>query len=126
MRRQIVTYLGVGIACMIIDVGLMQALILLSVNYVVATTAGFLAGLFANFALHTRVTFRSAPSVRVAAKYLAVVLASYLLTVAFVWLAQTLFRAPVIGKLVALPFVAAFAFVMYRTWVYKSDSGASS
>jgi putative flippase GtrA len=120
MRLQILTYVGVGIICIILDVGLMKVLILNNVNYVVATTAGFFVGLFANFALHTHVTFRSAPSVKVATRYLAVVFASYLLTVAFVWLAQAGLGAPVAGKLVALPFVTAFAFIMYRNWVYKT------
>jgi hypothetical protein len=47
MRSQILTYVGVRVTCMIIDVGLMQAFIFLNVNYVFATTVGFFAGLFA-------------------------------------------------------------------------------
>jgi putative flippase GtrA len=117
---QLLIYIGVGVFCMVLDVGLMQALIFFGINYVVATTAGFFAGLFANFALHTHVTFRSAPSLKVATKYLTVVFASYLLTVTFVWLAQSWLGVPVVGKLIALPLVTGFAFIMYRSWVYKN------
>lgn len=118
-QRQLITYLIGGVLSALIDVGLMQLLIYQGVNYVLATSAGFITGLLFNFAFHASKTFSTPMSSASFARYLCVVALNYLLTLACVALSVQLAGVAVIGKLVSLPLVAANGFVLGKRWIFK-------
>lgn len=117
--RQFSVFIGVGAFCAVIDVGLMQLLILSGAHHVLAATAGFLAGLGANFALHTRITFRSNFTNIIFVKFVAVVLVNYLVTIVFVSASFEIFGSALAGKIVSLPLVAVNGFLLSRHWIYR-------
>jgi putative flippase GtrA len=118
-RRQLLTYLLGGVLSALIDVGLMQLLIWSGSGHVAAASAGFAAGLMFNYLFHAGVTFTAAPSGASLARYLTVVAANYLLTLACVSLAVHLGLAAVAGKLVSLPLVAANGYVLGKRWIFR-------
>jgi putative flippase GtrA len=117
--RKFSIFVGVGIASAVIDIGVMQLLIRADLNYVVATTLGFFAGLIANFFLHTHVTFRKKYSHSAFARFICVVSINYLLTLLAVSIFQITLDAPLIGKFVSLPLVAINGFFLSKKWVYR-------
>lgn len=117
--RQFSVFVGVGIVCAVIDVGLMQMLVAIGAPVFSATTAGFLAGLGLNFLLHTRVTFRASYTHAALAKFMLIVLLNYLLTLFCVGLSANWLGNALIGKLLSLPLVAANGFLLSRHWVYR-------
>lgn len=117
--RQFIFFIGVGIACAVIDVGLMQILIVLGFNYLLAATVGFAAGLSANFMLHTRLTFSARYSHRVFLRFMGVVLVNYCLTILCVSLFHRWLDMPVLGKIFSLPMVTVIGFFLSKHWVYK-------
>jgi putative flippase GtrA len=123
-HRQFLVYLAGGSASALIDVGLMQVLIVAGVNYVAATSAGFIAGLLFNYAFHVNLTFESAASRLSFARYLCVVLINYLSTIGCVSLAVQLTGLAVAGKLVSLPLVAASGFLFGKYWIFKPAAPA--
>jgi putative flippase GtrA len=118
-QRQFLLYLAGGVASALIDVGLMQFLIYSGVDYVTATSAGFIAGLIFNYAYHATVTFTAPPSGRSMGRYLAVVAMNYLFTLACVALSVHLVGLAVVGKLLSLPLVAVNGFILGKHWIFK-------
>lgn len=117
--RQFSVFVGVGIVCAVIDVGLMQMLVVAGAPVFSATTAGFLAGLGLNFLLHTRVTFRASYTHAALVKFMLIVVLNYLLTLLCVGLFSAWLSNALIGKLLSLPLVAANGFLLSRHWVYR-------
>lgn len=117
--RRFSIFIVVGIACAVIDIGLMQLLIWIGVHYLVAATLGFVAGLIANFLLHTHITFGKKYSHGALVRYMSVVLANYLLTLFTVSLFQMSLNMPLLGKLLSLPLVAINGFLLSKHWVYR-------
>lgn len=97
----------------------MQLLTWLGVHYMVATTAGFAAGLVLNFLLHTHVTFSAGYSHRALTRYLIVVLANYGLTLASVSLFHAWLDMALAGKILSLPLVAINGYLLGRHWIYR-------
>ena len=118
-QRQFLLYLAGGVASALIDVGLMQFLIYSGVDYVTATSSGFIAGLVFNYGYHATVTFTAPPSGRSMGRYLAVVAMNYLFTLACVALSVHLTGLAVVGKLLALPLVAINGFILGKHWIFK-------
>lgn len=118
-QRQFLLYLAGGVASALIDVGLMQFLIYSGVDYVTATSAGFIAGLIFNYGYHATVTFTAPPSGRSMGRYLAVVAMNYLFTLACVALSVHLMDMAVVGKLLSLPLVAVNGFILGKHWIFK-------
>ena len=118
-QRQFLLYLAGGVASALIDVGLMQFLIYSGVDYVTATSIGFIAGLVFNYGYHATVTFTAPPSGRSMGRYLAVVAMNYLFTLACVALSVHLFGLAVVGKLLSLPLVAINGFILGKHWIFK-------
>lgn len=118
-RDQFGLFLGVGLICALLDIGLMHSLLQLGGHYVVATSVGFIVGLVANFILHTRITFRAQYAHRTLIRFLLVVFANYLLTLSCVALAALWWQQPIVGKLSSLPLVAGNGFLLSKYWVYK-------
>lgn len=118
-QRQLLTYLGGGLASAAIDVGLMQALLLLGASLAAAVSLGFLAGLAFNFLFHARITFKRAAGGANLARYLAVVGANYLLTLLCVALSARLLEQPLPGKLIALGLVAVNGYLLGKHWIFR-------
>lgn len=119
ISRQFAIFVGVGIACAVIDIGLMQLLTWAGMHYMLATTLGFAAGLAMNFMLHTRITFQATYSHRALVRFAAVVATNYLLTLLTVTLFHAWLDMPLLGKVVSLPLVAANGFLLSKYWVYR-------
>lgn len=117
-HRQLALYVGGGVASALIDVGLMHGLIKAGVNYLLAASAGFGAGLLFNYAYHARVTFTATPGGASLLRFLCVVAVNYGFTLGCVRVAVSLGAAPEIGKLVALPLVAASGFILGKRWIF--------
>jgi putative flippase GtrA len=124
-RRDIALYLAGGVLSAAIDVALMQTMLAAGAGVTLATAFGFGVSLLVNYAFHARYTFAgAAPGGAGAARfgrYLAVVALNYGLTLALVHGALALALAPLAGKLVALPLVAAVGFAAGKYWIFKKD-----
>ena len=119
LRRQFLVYVGGGVLCALIDIGLMQWLLHLGAHPVAASSAGFGAGLAVNYAFHAKVTFGGTAGGRSFARYLCVVAANYLLTITLVSLAQAWLDSPLAGKLLSLPLVAVNGYLLGRYWIFR-------
>ena len=117
-QRQLLVYLTGGVLSALIDVGLMQLLIVQDVNYVLATSAGFITSLAFNFTFHARYTFSAPLSGSSLVRYLCVVALSYVLTLACVATSVQLLGNALSGKLIALPLAAALGFVLGKRWIF--------
>jgi len=122
LSRQFLIYLVGGVLSALADIGVMQLLLISQSPVVLAATAGFLSGLMVNYAFHARVTFRQLGSRGSFLRYLCVVAANYVLTIAVVSAAQHWFDNPIAGKIVSLPLVALNGFLLGKLWIFKSPS----
>jgi putative flippase GtrA len=119
LTRQLLVFISGGLICAATDVGLMLLLQGAGVSVPVAASAGFAAGLLINYAFHSRITFNAATSPANFTRYLCVVGANYLLTLACVWGAQITIDNPLVGKLVSLPLVAVNGYLLSKYWIFK-------
>ena len=117
--RQFSVFALVGLACAVLDITVMQALLLTGLHPVLAATFGFLSGLVANFLLHSRVTFKGTQGKTQIFRFLTVVAINYLITVGFVSLSFALVGEPLLGKILSLPLVAINGFFLSKHWVFK-------
>lgn len=117
--RQFAVYVSGGVLCALVDIGIMQLLIQQGVHFASATTAGFAAGLLVNYAFHSRVTFSTNASPASFMRYLCIVGANYLLTLACVAVFEQLAGNPLAGKLLSLPLVALNGYVLGKYWIFK-------
>jgi putative flippase GtrA len=118
-HRQFAVFVAGGLLCAVIDVGLMQLLIAGGINYQLATSAGFGAGLLVNYVYHARLTFGAAATSFNFVRFLCVVALNYLLTMLCVHLAVVLGAGALAGKLVSLPLVAVNGFILSKYWTFK-------
>ncbi len=116
---QFLVFIAGGVLSALVDVGLMQLLLMLGRPALSAASAGFVAGLMVNYLFHARVTFRQISSAGVVARYLTVVGLNYLITLAAVAVAHSLFALPLAGKLASLPLVAINGYLFSKHWVFK-------
>ncbi|WP_386077635.1 GtrA family protein [Vreelandella sp. F11] len=121
IARQFSVYIIVGIVSAVTDIGLMQLLITFNIHYLVSATFGFFAGLVVNFTLHSRITFKEDYSHVMLARYIAVVLANYVLVLIIVQIFNSWLSMPILGKVVSLPLVALNGFFLSKYWIYRSD-----
>lgn len=108
----------VGVLCAALDLGVTHLLLQWALPAWLAASAGFAAGLVANFWGHATWTFQTRLQWRSAWRFAAVVLLNYLLMLLCVLLAQHLANAPLWGKLLALPLVALLGYTLSRRWVF--------
>jgi len=132
-QRQFLVFVGGGLLCSALDVGVMQGLLLAGIGLSVAaaTSAGFATGLLLNYAFHARVTFGRLHSASAFLRFLCVVALNYVLTIACVSAALVLARAgmgagavneasvALVGKLVSLPLVACNGFLLSKYWIFR-------
>lgn len=111
-------------------VGVVSAVVDLSVLYIlnnifvetliISVTLAFIAGLVANYILHTNITFRTKVSTINAIKFSIVVVLNYFLTLAVIKFCVDFASFGVIlSKVISLPIVAVSGFVLSKYWVYK-------
>jgi putative flippase GtrA len=117
--RQLFVFVAGGLLCAAIDVGVMQTMVMAAAPLVVATSAGFIAGLGVNFIFHSKVTFKRAGNISSLARYLCVVGINYILTLVCVYVAVQLGASPLTGKIVSLPMVAIDGFLLGKYWIYR-------
>jgi putative flippase GtrA len=126
LQNRFVVYVAGGVLSAAIDIGAMQMLRTAGLPLIAATTLAFVAGLLFNYAYHARVTFAhgagatgSAMGGASFARYLCVVAANYLVTIALVSLGDTLLGSALAGKLASLPMVAGVGYVLGKLWIFK-------
>lgn len=86
----------------------------------IATTAGFAAGLAINFLLHTHLTFKTEYAHGALFRYLIVVLANYGLTLVFVSTFHQWLDMAILGKVLSLPVIAIIGFILSKHWIYRN------
>ena len=119
LNRQFLVYVAGGVLSALVDIGLLRLLLAYHVALLAATSAAFLAGLLVNYSFHANLTFRERGAPGAFGCYLCVVGGNYLATLACVGAAELLLGAPMIGKVLALPLVAAIGYVAGKHWIFK-------
>jgi putative flippase GtrA len=117
--RQFIVYIMVGISSAVVDVGLMKLLTMSGVHYLLAANVGFVAGLGANFLMHSRLTFKAKYSHGALARYISVVLINYAITMLCINISHNWLEMPVLGKVISLPIISLNGFLLSKHWVYK-------
>ncbi|MBJ6889083.1 GtrA family protein, partial [Vibrio cholerae] len=85
---------------------------------ILSVTLAFLAGLAANYILHTNITFDSKASTQNATKFICVVAFNYLLTLVVINFGLDLGGLDVmVSKMISLPIVAVSGSVLSKYWV---------
>lgn len=117
--RQFGVFIGVGLVCAVVDVGVMYGLMRAEVSTLFSASGGFALGLCLNFLLHSRMTFKASASWQRLVRFLWVVALNYGMTLACVLAADFWLANPLLGKLISLPVVALNGFFLSRIWVFK-------
>ena len=128
LDRRFGRYVAVGFLSATIDLGLVALLLPIVPLAVFAITAGYIAGLTANYLLHARYTFSVAStSVSQALRFAIVAGFNYLLTLFIVWaLHNGLGIEVVASKALSLPAIAVCGFLLSKYWVFRAESAAGS
>lgn len=122
IKRQFLIFLVVGFASAGLDVGILQAMVVLGVNHLLATTTGFFVALLFNYAAHASYTFKSRMSTSVFLCYISVVCLNYFITVLFVTLAYSVLGKSVLaGKIASLPIVAINGYLLGKYWIFRGS-----
>ena len=101
-------------------------LLLLVVDYRIAYTGAFVAGLVGGYLMHARFVFDARPGVRSATAYLAIYAAMYLVSLLVLYVAVERLGVPKpLGMLAALAFTVPASFLLMRLG-FRSPEGASA
>lgn len=119
MTPHFLIYVGGGVLCAVIDIGLMQILVANMIDPVIAASAGFIMGLLVNYVFHAKVTFKNATTPVTFFRFMCLVALNYLITIVLVALAAQWLSYPLVGKLLSLPIVAINGFFLGKHWVFK-------
>lgn len=119
LTPQFLVYVLGGVLSAAVDIGVLQLLLMQGATAMTATSAGFAAGLLVNYAFHAKVTFSHIHSAAGVLRYLTLVAANYLLTLACVALSVRLCGHPLPGKVLSLPVVAVNGFLLGKYWVFR-------
>jgi putative flippase GtrA len=99
--------------------------LLLAVDYRVAYTIAFVAGLVGGYLAHARFVFGARPGARSAASYLATYGAMYLASLFVLYVAVDRLAVPkALGMLAALAFTVPVSFMLLRRGFGRPDAGA--
>lgn len=123
MRHQITRFVAVGVASYAVDIGVLYLLHgRAGVALWLATTIAYVCGLGANFGLNRVVTFASAgPMHAQLARYVALLVGNYGVTVAMVTGLTAAGSPYLISKTICVALLASVNFVAYRHWVFAGD-----
>ena len=98
-------------------------LLLLVVDYRVAYTVAFVAGLAGGYLMHARFVFGARPGARSAASYLVTYATMYLVSFLVIYVAVERLAVPKpLGMLAALAFTVPASFILLR-WGFRRPSG---
>jgi putative flippase GtrA len=115
-----VVYVIVGLVSAIIDLLTLSILISLHTKQWLAVTFAFIAGFAFNLKAHSLFTFVS-PLTRISGiRFTAVVAINYLLTLAIIETLTAFSFSLITAKLISLPIIAIFGYLMGRYWAFKS------
>ena len=94
-------------------------LLRMSASSFIATTSGFALGLGVNYIFHANMTFGAQKTIRSVTRYIIIVSLNYGMTLAFVFVAQSMNLSAIAGKLMSLPFVAINGFILSKYWAFR-------
>ncbi|EGQ9966929.1 GtrA family protein [Vibrio cholerae] len=119
--KTFIVFCLVGVVSAVVDLSVLYILNNIFVEtLILSVTLAFLAGLAANYILHTNITFDSKASTQNATKFICVVAFNYLLTLVVINFGLDLGGLDVmVSKMISLPIVAVSGFVLSKYWVYK-------
>lgn len=121
----LIRYLVIGGASVVIDVGLLYVLrSILGVQLTIATVVAFLASLVFNFVCN-RLTMAGAQAEQLgrhAFRYILLVVANLLVTVAVVTGAEHIGVPYIIGKVAVVAASTGWNFFLYRHWVFTGSA----
>lgn len=119
ITRQLTIYIVVGIVSAATDIGIMKFFLFIDFHYFIAATLGFIIGLFVNFSLHSKITFKKKYSHSMLARYMSVVFLNYMITLAVIHAFHNWLSMPVLGKIASLPIITINGFLLSKYWIYK-------
>jgi putative flippase GtrA len=119
LSKQFLIFISGGLLSALIDIGTMAVLLGMSAGSFIATTSGFALGLGVNYIFHANMTFGAKKTIRSVIRYIIIVGLNYGMTLAFVYVAQSLSCSAIVGKLMSLPFVAISGFILSKYWAFK-------
>ena len=118
--RHFSVFVGGGLLSAAVDIGTLKALLIAGCVAPLAVAGGFMTGLMVNYLFHQNLTFKSTPSLWKACRFLIVVGINYLITMACIYVSDSLMGIGVIwGKIFSLPLVAVNGFLLSKYWVFK-------
>lgn len=119
-NRQFLIFIAGGLISVAIDIGVMQLMISLEINPLLAATVGFFSGLIFNYLYHVFFTFKSMISFAILVRFMIVVCINYIITIILIYISYSLFMVGVLpGKILSLPIVAANGYLLSKHWVFK-------
>lgn len=119
LGRQVLSYLLVGVASAVVDVGTLQGLLWIDAGTTLAVSVAFVIGLVFNYVCQQRLTFRASHSLASALRFLCIVGFNYAQTLAFVHAGLWLGASALAGKLASLPTVALVGFLAGKFWIFR-------
>ena len=119
LNIQFMIFIAGGIVSAIIDISILQTMIFIGYSHILSATVGFFGGLILNFSFHLKLTFKSVSSCLILVRFLLVVVANYLITLAFIMISFSIIETVLIGKIVSLPVVAFNGFLLCKYWVFN-------
>lgn len=119
LSKKFFIFISGGLLSALIDIGAMAVLLRMSTGSFIATTSGFALGLGVNYIFHANITFGAQKTIRSMICYIIIVCLNYGMTLAFVFIAQSLNFSAIAGKLMSLPFIAVNGFVLSKYWAFK-------
>lgn len=118
--RHFFKYVCGGVLSALIDICVLQTCIAMGFSTTGALSLGFFSGLIANYLYHSRLTFKSKSPVGDMFKFSVVVALNYTITLAFVFVSNSVLHFGVLsGKIFSLPVIAIIGFMLSKYWVFK-------
>lgn len=117
--RQFILFVVGGVFSALVDVGSMVLMLHAEIDALCAATFGFALGLAVNYLFHVRITFASRNTLSAASRFIIIVLANYVITLVFVFVAQFLDVSVIGAKIASLPVVAINGFLFSKFWVFR-------
>jgi putative flippase GtrA len=113
-------YVVGGLLSAAIDVLLLQVMLTVGCVTSIAVAVGFAGGLLVNYIYHSLLTFKVEFSIKQLFRYLVVVFFNYFLTLAFIYVADSILGVGVLaGKIMSLPVIAVNGFLLGKYWIFK-------
>lgn len=119
LSRQFSIFILGGMLSALIDIGTMILLLSLNSGVFIATTLGFFGGVGVNYLYHAKMTFKVEKSLKTLIRFTVIFALNYGLTIAFVFVAESINSSAIAGKLISLPLVAINGFILSKYWAFR-------